>query len=825
MTDHRIAVSAPVSSLPAAAGDRAWLRGLLIGFIAFLTLVDLFAAQAILPSLAAHYGASPAEIGVAANASTLGMAIAGLLVALVARRIDRRRGIWLSLALLAVPTLLLAAAPDLPTFTLLRIAQGLFMAAAFSLTMAYLAERCSAAESASALAAYITGAVASNLVGRLVAASFVELLGLAANFQLFAALNLLGALVAYLGLRAAGPMASDERGSPLASWLRHLRTPRLAASFAIGFLILFAFIGTFTYANFVLAAAPLSLDAMSLGLVYFVFLPSLLTTPFAGRCALALGTRPALWAGLLLALAGLPLLLLGGLEAFLAGLALVGAGTFFAQAVATGFVGRAAERDRAAASGLYLASYYLGGLAGSALLGQVFDRLGWPLAVAGIGLALLLAMLLTLALRLPAEATPSRGRRRLRVVVIGAGFAGLAATRALARAPVEVTLIDRRNYHLFQPLLYQVATAGLSPSQIATPIRALLRRQRNVTVLLGKVEAIDRQQRLVRTAQREIAYDRLIVATGARHAYFGKDSWEAFAPGLKKIEDALAIRHQVLEAFERAEASDDEAERRSLLTFVVIGGGPTGVELAGAIAELARRTLAKDFRRIDTRTTRVLLVEAGPRLLPSFQPALSLAASRQLAALGVEVCLGAPITASDERQVVIGAGRVVACHTRLWAAGVAASPAARWLGSERDPAGRVPVGADLALPGDPDVFVVGDVTAWRDAQGRPAPGTAPAAKQMGRHVARTIRAGIAGHDAPRPFAYRHCGNLATIGRKAAVAEFGRLRLSGYPAWLLWSLAHIYFLVGFRNRMGVMANWAWSYATFARGARLITDQRP
>lgn len=386
-------------------------RSLFVGLIAFLTLVDLFAAQAILPSLALRYDAAPAAIGLAANAGTLGMALAGLAVALVGRRIDRRRGIWLSLALLSIPTALLAAAPDLLSFSLLRIAQGLCMATAFSLTMAYLAERCSPAEGAAALAAYITGAVASNLVGRFVAGALVGTLGLDANFHAFALLNLAGALLAWLGLKSARPM-EGHASSAWAAWLFHLRNPALAAAFAIGFLILFAFIGTFTYANFVLAAPPIGLAAMSLGFVYFVFLPSLVTTPFAGRVALRFGTRPTLAASLALALLGLPLLLRDELASFLAGMVLVGVGTFFAQAIATGFVGRSAERDRAAASGLYLASYYLGGLAGAAVIGLLFQMAGWTAAVAGIALSLLLAIALSVLLT-SRRARPAAARTQL----------------------------------------------------------------------------------------------------------------------------------------------------------------------------------------------------------------------------------------------------------------------------------------------------------------------------------------------------------------------------------------------------------------------------
>lgn len=403
--------TAPTLPMAQGAAGGTLRRSLFIGLIAFLTLVDLFAAQAILPSLALRYGASPAAIGIAANAGTFGMALAGLAVALAGRRIDRRRGIWLSLALLAIPTALLAVAPDLATFSLLRIAQGLCMATAFSLTMAYLAERCSAAENAAALAAYITGAVASNLIGRLFAGALVGSLGLDANFHAFALLNLAGALLAWAGLKAAKPMEGSGAPGAWAAWRAHLGNPALAAAFAIGFLILFAFIGTFTYANFVLAAPPIGLGAMRLGFVYFVFLPSLATTPFAGRLALRFGTRPALTAGLALALLGLPLMLRDELLSFLGGMVLVGVGTFFAQAVATGFVGRAAERDRAAASGLYLASYYLGGLAGAAAIGLLFQLAGWTAAVGGIALSLLLAIAASGALTSARRARPGQDRR------------------------------------------------------------------------------------------------------------------------------------------------------------------------------------------------------------------------------------------------------------------------------------------------------------------------------------------------------------------------------------------------------------------------------
>ncbi|WP_193370699.1 MFS transporter [Pelagibius marinus] len=379
------------------------LRLLVIGLAAFLTVVDLFATQAILPSLARAYGVSPAGMGVAVNASTFGMAVAGLVVALFSRRIDRRRGVVLSLVVLAIPTVLLASAPDLATFAALRVAQGLCMAAAFTLTLAYLAERCSMADSASAFAAYITGNVASNFIGRLFSAGIADHFGLAANFYFFALLNLAGAVLVYVTLKQAQPMAATGQpaASPFAVWGVHLRNRALSASFAIGFCILFAFIGTFTYVNFVLVGEPIAISQMSLGFVYVVFLPSILTTPFAGRLALRFGARPTFWAALAIAGLGLPLLLLPRLEAVMAGLALVGVGTFFAQAVATGFVGRAATADRAAASGLYLASYFLGGLVGSAVLGQVFQRFGWEACVGGIGLSLVVAALLAGNLRLP----------------------------------------------------------------------------------------------------------------------------------------------------------------------------------------------------------------------------------------------------------------------------------------------------------------------------------------------------------------------------------------------------------------------------------------
>jgi len=376
------------------------LRTVVTGLIGFLTLVDLFATQAILPSLAKAYGVTPAAMGFAVNASTMGMAAAGLLVGLVSRHLPRRRGIWISLALLAIPTALLSIAPDLTTFTALRIVQGVFMAAAFTLTMTYLAEHCTMAATARALAAYVTGVVASNLIGRLISASVADLLGLAVNFWLFAALNLLGAAVVLVSLSRVDPMPGDgPMHSPLAAWTGHLRNPSLRASFAIGFIILFAFIGTFTYVNFVLVRPPLSVAPMMLGLAYLVFAPAMVTTPLAGRAVERVGAPAAFRAALVAAAAGLPLLLAGSLPWVLAGMTLVAAGTFFAQAIATGYVGRAAMTDRAAASGLYLSSYYFGGLVGAALLGQVFDRLGWRSCVIAIGVSLALAAALSAFLR------------------------------------------------------------------------------------------------------------------------------------------------------------------------------------------------------------------------------------------------------------------------------------------------------------------------------------------------------------------------------------------------------------------------------------------
>ncbi len=410
----------------------------------------------------------------------------------------------------------------------------------------------------------------------------------------------------------------------------------------------------------------------------------------------------------------------------------------------------------------------------------------------------------------------------LRVVIVGGGFGGLEAAKALARTPAEVTVIDRQNYHLFQPLLYQVATAGLSPGDIAWPIRRILRRQRNTRVVLGEVTRVDPKRREVMIGAQAIAYDYLIIATGARHAYFGHDDWEPFAPGLKQIDDATHIRRRILMAFEHAETEPDPIRRRQLLAFVVIGAGPTGVELAGTLAELARKALAADFRRIDPTSARIVLIEAGPRVLPSFPPALSDFALHALERLGVEVSVGNPVTACDETGVGLGNERIAAA-TVIWAAGVAASPVARWLGVESDQAGRVRVAPDLSVPGFPEVFVIGDAALVMDQRGQPVPGFAYAAKQEGRYVGHLIHVRLTGSASLPPFRFRYLGNLATIGRRAAVIDFGRVRLRGWLAWWIWGIAHIYFLISMRNRLIVAIQWLWSYVTFERGARLITGR--
>jgi NADH dehydrogenase FAD-containing subunit len=410
---------------------------------------------------------------------------------------------------------------------------------------------------------------------------------------------------------------------------------------------------------------------------------------------------------------------------------------------------------------------------------------------------------------------------RPHVVVIGAGFGGLTAAMRLGRVDADITVIDRRNYHLFQPLLYQVATAALSPADIAAPIRGILSRQANTTVILDTVTGVDTTGRAVLLGERRVPYEHLVIATGAREAYFGHDEWAAVTSGLKRIEDATTMRRRILVAFEHAEESNDEEERRRLLTFVIIGGGPTGVELAGALAELARAALARDFRRIDPTTARIVLVESHPRLLAGFPPELSAAAAKALTRLGVELRLGARVSRCDDCAAVLGEERIES-RTLIWAAGVAASPAAKWLGVEPGRAGRVPVGPDLTVSGRPEIFVIGDTAEVEGPHG-PLPGVAPVAKQQGTYVARVIAARLVGKSAPAPFRYRGFGNLATIGRKEAVADFGRLKLTGRLAWLVWGAAHIYFLVGYRNRIAVAVDWLWSYLTYQRGARLITGE--
>jgi NADH dehydrogenase len=408
--------------------------------------------------------------------------------------------------------------------------------------------------------------------------------------------------------------------------------------------------------------------------------------------------------------------------------------------------------------------------------------------------------------------------RRQRIVVIGAGFGGLSVAKGLAGSDLDVTVVDQHNYHLFQPLLYQVATAGLSPADIASPIRGILRDARNVTVVLAKVSGVDTVNKEVIAEGRRIPFDDLVIATGAEHAYFGND-WASYAPGLKTIDDATYLRRRILLAFERAETETDPQERRRLLNFVVVGGGPTGVEMAGAIAELAKRALAMDFRSIDPRSTRIILVEAGPRLLAPFDPSLSEAAQRSLEQLGVEVRLGAAVTECDCGGVSLGDERIEA-RTIVWAAGVKASPAGEWLGVDCDRAGRVIVNDDLSVPGHPDIFVLGDAAHLRGKDGALLPGVAPVAKQQGQYIAKLLRARARGKSVA-PFRYRDFGSLATIGRKRAVAQVGKFKLSGFIAWVLWSVAHIYFLIGFRNRLIVAMNWMWNYLTFQRGTRLIT----
>jgi NADH:ubiquinone reductase (H+-translocating) len=411
---------------------------------------------------------------------------------------------------------------------------------------------------------------------------------------------------------------------------------------------------------------------------------------------------------------------------------------------------------------------------------------------------------------------------RVKVVIVGAGFGGIEAAKSLRRAPVEVTVIDRQNHHCFQPLLYQVATAALSPADVAWPIRHILRKQKNATVLMAEVRAVDTSKRLVQIDSESIPYNYLVLATGAAHSYFGHDEWAKVAPGLKRIEDATRIRRRILIAFERAELATDAAERQRLLTFAIVGGGATGVEMAGAISEVARQSLAMDFRRIDPATARIVLIEAGPRIMPSLPENLSDYVRRTLAKKGVEVMTSTRVMSCDAHGVEFEHGRLDA-DTIIWAAGVVASPAAGWLDAEHDRAGRVKVGTDLSVPGHPEIFVVGDTAIVTDQPG--IPGTAPAAKQMGRYVGRLIAARVAGGPSPPSFRYRHLGDLATVGRNAAVVKLGRLEFTGFLGWLFWSVVHIYFLIEVRDRFMVAFSWLWDYVTFQRGARLITELPP
>lgn len=414
--------------------------------------------------------------------------------------------------------------------------------------------------------------------------------------------------------------------------------------------------------------------------------------------------------------------------------------------------------------------------------------------------------------------TPSKSHH---VVIVGAGFGGLETAFRLSGAPVTITMIDRRNHHLFQPLLYQVATASLATSEIAWPIRYLLRDRPEVTTLFANVSGVDADgKRVLLEDGGVISYDTLVLATGARHAYFGHDEWEPFAPGLKTLEDATTLRRRILVAFERAERESDPTRRAALLTFVIVGAGPTGVEMAGTIADMARDTLPRDFRNIDTRSARVVLIEAGPRVLAGFPEDLSAYAQRSLQKLGVEVMLGEAVTECSAEGVVYG-GKPLAARTLIWAAGVRASRAAEWLQAPHDRAFRLQVEPDLTVPGHPDIFAVGDTTTVKGPDGNPVPGIAPAAKQQGRYVASLIKARLAGKTLP-PFRYKHAGSLAQIGKRLAVIDFGKFKLRGTIAWWIWGIAHIYFLIGLRHRLGVALSWLWIYLRDQRPARLITQ---
>jgi NADH:ubiquinone reductase (H+-translocating) len=409
---------------------------------------------------------------------------------------------------------------------------------------------------------------------------------------------------------------------------------------------------------------------------------------------------------------------------------------------------------------------------------------------------------------------------RPRVVIVGAGFGGLQAAKALGDASVEVTVIDRRNHHLFQPLLYWVATAGLSPADISSPIRRILRRQKNTQVVMAEVTGVDSEGKCVLMGDRSIPYDYLILATGAQDNYFGHSEWSQYAPGLKSIEAATAIRSHILRTFELAEIESDPEKVRELLTFVLVGAGPTGVEMAGAIAELSHKALVKDFRRINPSSARIVLIEAAPHILATFPEKLAKKAHRTLNRLGVEIRTGKPVSSIDAHGVTVD-GQRIESKTVIWSAGVAASPAGKWLGVETDRGGRVKVNADLTVPEHPDIFVIGD-TASLMQHGKPLPGVAPVAMQQGRYVAATIKRRVISGEPARPFRYVDKGNLATVGRSYAIVNFKKLSLTGLPAWLLWLVVHIYYLIGFRNRLITLFQWAWTYFTFNRGARLITE---
>jgi NADH:ubiquinone reductase (H+-translocating) len=415
--------------------------------------------------------------------------------------------------------------------------------------------------------------------------------------------------------------------------------------------------------------------------------------------------------------------------------------------------------------------------------------------------------------------------RRPRVIIVGAGFGGITAARALARSGVDILLIDRANHHLFQPLLYQTATAALAPSDIASPVRVMLRGQREATVIMGEVTGVDTTRRVVAVRDTgEFEYDYLILAIGAAYSWFGHDEWSTHATVLKSLDDAERIRIRLLSAFEWAESRSDPAEIPRLLTFVVVGGGSTGVELAGSIAELARSTLARDFRRIRPETARIVLFEAGPRLLPTFPPSLSDYAARALGSLGVEVRLGAAVDGIDATGASAAGDRIESANV-FWCAGVEARPAASWIGAEAARNGAVNVLPDCSVPGHPEIFAIGDVASLDDPAGRPLPGLAAVATQHGKYVAKVIACRVAGRPSPGPFRYRNLGTLAVIGRSRAVADLGRIQLTGFPAWLFWSLVHLFLLAGFRNRLVVYVNWSWAWFAYARGARLITDVPP